>query len=365
MLKVKIGNIFDSSADVLVNTINCVGVMGKGIVKIFKGNYPLMFEEYKKKCELKQIKTGALYPYYEDGKVRILNFPTKEHWRSPSKLEYITNGLDWLIDNYKRLGIKSIAFPPLGCGNGGLDWATVGPIMFEKLNDLPIDIEVYAPFGTPTKELTKEFLSTVNNDGSTEGIKHEKINDNWLLVLQLIKCLSESEYSVRVDRIIFQKICYILERYGTDLGLEFGKGTYGPYSPDIKKMITILSNNNLICETVIGKSIVISVTDEFKFDKSIYTNKDNVNLYKTYWLFRRIKDATQAELITTILYSYDQLCSSNKTVCEDQIYSYIVDWKKRFDNKRSESEIREITRYLTYRNFINVDYSNGINELYF
>ena len=147
--------------------------------------------------------------------------------------------------------------------------------------------------------------------------------------------------------------------------MEFGKGTYGPYSPDIKKMITILSNNNLIRETVIGKSIVISVTDEFKFDKSIYTNKDNVNLYKTYWLFRRIKDASQAELITTILYSYDQLCSSNKTVCEDQIYNYIVDWKKRFDNKRSESEIREITRYLTYRNFINVDYSNGIDELYF
>ena len=121
----------------------------------------------------------------------------------------------------------------------------------------------------------------------------------------------------------------------------------------------------MIRETVIGKSIVISVTDEFKFDKSIYANKDNVNLYKTYWLFRRIKDASQAELITTILYSYDQLCSSNKTVCEDQIYNYIVDWKKKFDNKRSESEIREITRYLTYRNFINVDYSNGMDELYF
>ena len=113
MLEVKIGDIFDSSADVLVNTINCVGAMGKGIAKIFKDNYPLMFEDYKKKCELNQIKTGVLYPYYEDGKVRILNFPTKEHWKSPSKLEYITNGLDWFVDNYKQLGIKSIAFPPL------------------------------------------------------------------------------------------------------------------------------------------------------------------------------------------------------------------------------------------------------------
>ena len=82
-------------------------------------------------------------------------------------------------------------------------------------------------------------------------------------------------------------------------------------------------------------------------------------------MFRRIKDASQAELITTILYSYDQLRSSNETVCEDQIYNYIVDWKKRFNNERSESEIREITRYLTYRNFINVDYSNGMVELYF
>lgn len=127
-------------------------------------------------------------------------------------------------------------------------------------------------------------------------------------------------------------------------------------------MITVLSNNNLIHETVVGKSIVISITSEFKFDKDIYSKEDNENLFKTYWLFKRIKDASQAELITTILYSYDQLSSSNDTVCEDQVFNYIADWKKRFDNKRNENEIRELIRYLTYRNFINVDYSNGLKD---
>lgn len=127
-------------------------------------------------------------------------------------------------------------------------------------------------------------------------------------------------------------------------------------------MITVLSNNNLVCETVIGKSIVISITSEFKCDKDVYSKEDNENLFKTYWLFKRIKDASQAELITTILYSYDQLSSSNDTVCEDQVFNYIADWKKRFDNKRNENEIRELIRYLTYRNFINVDYSNGLKD---
>lgn len=127
-------------------------------------------------------------------------------------------------------------------------------------------------------------------------------------------------------------------------------------------MITVLSNNNLIRETVVGKSIVISITSEFKFDKDVYSKEDNENLFKTYWLFKRIKDASQAELITTILYSYDQLSSSNDTVCEDQVFNYIADWKKRLDNKRNENEIRELIRYLTYRNFINVDYSNGLKD---
>lgn len=226
MLIVKIGNIFDSTSDVLVNTVNCVGVMGKGLAKTFKQKYPAMFVQYKNMCDNNQLITGKLYPYYEGGKVKVLNFPTKDHWRSCSKLSYIEAGLDWFVENYEELKVKSIAFPPLGCGNGGLEWSTVGPLMYKKLKDLPIDIEVYAPYGTTTKDLSDEFLLSYNHTSNTQGIKYEKINKNWLLVLYLIKCLNATNYSIKIGRIIFQKICYLLQRSGTDLGLDFERGVY-------------------------------------------------------------------------------------------------------------------------------------------
>lgn len=355
MINVKIGNLFDSKKLVLVNTINCVGVMGKGIAKSFKELYPSMFDEYKEKCLKNQIKPGILYPYYEDDILKVLNFPTKEHWRSPSKLDYIVDGLNWFIENYKQLNITSIAFPPLGCGNGGLDWDTVGPIMYQKLKDLPLDIEIYAPYGTSINKTSHSFLSKQTNSNShINGIKYKKVNENWLLVLKLVKELEGSKYSVKVGRTIFQKICYVLERYGTNLELSYNKGTYGPYSPDIKNMITILSNNNLIHEKKYGNMLLLSVTTDFIFDPSIFSKKDKDNANKTFSLFRRIKDTEHAELITTILYSYDELKKSNQQVSEDEIFDYIFKWKKRYNNLESEIRIHEIIEHLAFQQLISV-----------
>ncbi|WP_416326804.1 macro domain-containing protein [[Eubacterium] hominis] len=334
MIKMKIGNIFESQMDVLVNTVNCVGVMGKGIAKTFKTNYPKMFDEYKSLCDKKLVTTGKLYPYLENEKVKVINFPTKQHWRSPSKLEYVISGLDWFVGNYKDLGIESIAFPPLGCGNGGLDWDVVGPIMYQKLYDLPIDIEVYAPFGIEKDKLSTKFLMQKSENKNTVGVIYDKINDNWLLILRLVKCLEESEYSVKVGRTIFQKICYVLTRFGTDTGLNFVKGTYGPYSSDIKNMITVLSNNNLIYEKEFGKMMLICVSDSFKINPAIYSEKDKMYVNKTYDLFKRIKDTNHAELITTILFSFDQLATENTVVTENLLFDYIIDWKKKISYKR-------------------------------
>lgn len=140
---VKIGNIFESNCATIVNTVNCVGVMGKGIALEFKKKYPEMFMEYVLKCDRGEVKTGVPY-VYQNNEISILNFPTKDHWRSPSRLSYVVDGLNWFIANYEKYGINSIAFPPLGCGNGGLSWSVVGPIMYQKLNKLPIYIEMYA-----------------------------------------------------------------------------------------------------------------------------------------------------------------------------------------------------------------------------
>ena len=137
------GNLFTSPAKVLVNTVNTVGVMGKGIAKTFKHIYPQMFKEYQTLCERKQFGIGNLWLYKTSHKW-VLNFPTKKHWRQPSQPEYVNAGLKKFISVYSDLGITDIAFPRLGCGNGELDWHTVvKPLMKKRLGTLPIDIFVY------------------------------------------------------------------------------------------------------------------------------------------------------------------------------------------------------------------------------
>lgn len=116
--------------------------MGKGIALQFKKKYPEMFTAYQRVCEKQQLDTGKLYLWKSPEKW-VLLFPTKKHWRNPSRMEYIESGLQKFVDNYERLGIMSIAFPKLGCGNGGLEWSAVKLVMEKYLCPLPIDIFVY------------------------------------------------------------------------------------------------------------------------------------------------------------------------------------------------------------------------------
>lgn len=128
----------------IVNTINCVGVMGKGIALVFKLRYPDMFDIYKEYCRSKLITTGKLWLYKgDDSDPWVLNFPTKFHWKYPSKLEYIEEGLEKFVATYKEKGITSIAFPMLGTNNGGLDKSTVLPLMEKYLSQCDIPVEIY------------------------------------------------------------------------------------------------------------------------------------------------------------------------------------------------------------------------------
>ena len=143
MITYVVGDLFQSPADVLVNTVNTVGVMGKGIAKKFKTIYPEMFETYRQLCESKKLTIGKVWLYKTPNKW-ILNFPTKTTWRNPSQMEYIEKGLQAFVNGYAERGISSIAFPALGCGNGELNWDTqVRPLMEKYLKPLPIDIFIY------------------------------------------------------------------------------------------------------------------------------------------------------------------------------------------------------------------------------
>jgi len=140
------GDIFDSKAQFIVNTVNCQGVMGKGLALAFKERFPDMFTVYQQDCNSGKLRIGrpTIYPKSTPW---ILNFPTKNHWRYPSKLEYLEKGLECLVAHYKTVGITSIAFPKLGAQNGKLSWDEVGPLMAKYLSQLNIDVYIYIAEG--------------------------------------------------------------------------------------------------------------------------------------------------------------------------------------------------------------------------
>ena len=157
MLKFVKGFFFDSEAQTLVNTVNCRGVMGKGVALEFKIRFPDMYEDYREKCKLLKIEPGKVY-LHKGTTPWVLNFPTKDHWKSYSNINNIKLGLQDLVQNYKGWGITSLAMPALGCGHGGLDWDKVKPLIKEYLGDLEIAIEVYEPGSTFEQPEEIEYL---------------------------------------------------------------------------------------------------------------------------------------------------------------------------------------------------------------
>lgn len=135
----------------ITNTVNCVGVMGKGVALKFKQAHKANFADYEKRCHRGEVHPGVPYVFAADPKrdkpdlKLVLNFPTKNHWRNPSQLVWVDEGLRILAENHHAWGITSLAIPPLGCGNGGLRWDDVWPLVRKHLGDLPIEIEVWVP----------------------------------------------------------------------------------------------------------------------------------------------------------------------------------------------------------------------------
>jgi O-acetyl-ADP-ribose deacetylase (regulator of RNase III) len=141
------GDLFKSKAQVLVNPVNCVGVMGAGIAKEFKRRFPKMFVAYKKACDEGKLHPGTLMLWKDRESLDryVLNFPTKKHWRSKSKLVWIEEGMQFFTKHHKEWNIRSIAFPALGCGKGGLDWKDIKPIFKKYLSDVDINVFVFEP----------------------------------------------------------------------------------------------------------------------------------------------------------------------------------------------------------------------------
>ena len=214
---IKKGNIFDSEKETVVNTINCKGVMGAGLAKQFKEQFPEMYKDYLKKYENKRLNTGEPYMWQGIDK-KILNFPTKNDWKQPSKREYIISGLDFFINHYREWNIQSIAFPPLGCGQGKLPWLDVKNIMINKLSLIDIPVDIYYPHNlTPIEKGIDELLETNNVIKIIRSIDGSEFWTDWREA-KTLHILQKN-----VDKEIIEIINKVNHKYNINIVLDLDK----------------------------------------------------------------------------------------------------------------------------------------------
>ena len=226
-MKIATGNFLEADTEALVNTVNTEGVMGKGIALQFKKKYPEMYEVYRRACDAGEVRPGMMHVFERKDMLNprfIINFPTKRHWRSPARMEDLQSGLQALVFEIKERNIRSIAIPPLGCGNGGLDWAIVRPTIERALHDLKdVQVLLYPPAGAP--EAAEMVHRTVRPE----------MNPSRAITLKVWKEYFTLGY--RLTLLEVHKLLYLLQEAGEGLRLRFQKDRYGPYADNLRHLL--------------------------------------------------------------------------------------------------------------------------------
>lgn len=311
----KTGDILESSAECLINTVNCEGYMGKGIAYQFKKRFPNNNRDYEAACRSHRLYIGAIHTYKEDGKL-IINFPTKDKWRSKSKMEYIYIGLDRLVTFLQKNEVASIAIPPLGCGNGGLKWSEVKPKIIDKLKQFSdkMDIQIYEPgvFSKTciVKEPVKPTLSHIILMDIKNGLRVKK-------KLQL------------------QKTAFFFNIFYKNDFFKFDKHIYGPYAHSIEviskqinesqvyyKMNTE-SYRNFCVNQLISKSV------ENKLDEIVQPLNKAIDFVNDF------DDDKTLELVSTVCY----IVKENPSTLDD-ILTNIQNWSDRKAKLFSENSVK-------------------------
>jgi len=349
MIEVVIGDILESKAQTLVNTVNCVGIMGKGIALAFKKQFPDMYKDYIRRCKLGEVKLGQPYLYRRIEKPWILNFPTKDHWRSIASLDAIVRGMRYLLEHYQEWGITSLAVPPLGCGEGQLEWRVVGPTLYRYLKQMDIPVTLHAPYGTPAVETQSSFLSQSTEPVIADaGLGSFKITPDWIAIVEILSRIESEPYHWPVGRTTLQKIVYFATEAGLSTDLVYSEGSYGPYAPRLKFKITQLVNNGLIREERLGSMFHIMTGPTFQDAKKAYRKgideREHV-VDQVVNLFLRMK-TRQAETAATVHFATKLLTEKIEgKPTEYQVLHYVQNWKQR---RIPPLEIEEVAK--TIRN---------------
>ena len=319
------GDMFASQAEAIVNTVNCVGVMGKGVALQFKNRWPENFKAYKAACARNEVIPGKMFVYdngdmFNSSNFRyLINFPTKKHWRSKSKIEFIENGLSDFVSVLKYYDIKSVSLPPLGCGNGGLDWNNVRPLIESALLEESLTRNIYV-FGPRSEIDIPEYEPLELSMTQPRALLFRALGD------------FEPYFGGSYTKVSLQKIVYFFQVLGVDFGMDFRKNIYGPYSSNLAKaLIGIAKANGFINvdendETVRVSAVAYSKAAEY-IDKEQLEQTEEI-LDKLSKLISGFESAFGLELLSSVHY----LSTTENTTDLDKIASFIHNWSERKRN---------------------------------
>ncbi|MDH7447828.1 type II toxin-antitoxin system antitoxin DNA ADP-ribosyl glycohydrolase DarG [Aquimarina sp. 2201CG14-23] len=333
MINYVTGNILDSEAQAIVNTVNTVGVMGKGIALQFKKAYPNNYKSYSIACKNKEVVVGKMFVTTDSnissGEKVIINFPTKQNWRKPSEYIYIEDGLDDLISVIELNQIKSIAIPPLGAGNGGLKWEKVKKIIEEKLNSLDINIYVYEPTSQIVEKLKKERV---------------KLTDaRALLLYVLYDLVKNGEF---VSEFSSEKVSYFLQRFGAKkyFKLQFTPNFYGPYSGKVRYVLNALNGSYIMGYSDMDKKPfepLTIVSDGFDEVKNHIQSKPELAL-----IAKNTTDFLNgfySDFALELLSSIDFIVSTEKSFDKQIISNKLSEWSDRKQSMFSNPKYIDIS----------------------
>lgn len=369
MVQVVVGDIFDSGAQTLVNTVNCVGVMGKGLALEFRLRYPDMYDDYADRCSRGDVHLGEPYVYRYVVPPWILVFPTKQHWRSLSRLVDIEAGLTFLASHYRKWGIASIAVPPLGCGLGGLDWSIVGPTLYQGLSALDIDVKLYAPADTPAGQLAPAFLGCGADllDTHEVSVSERRITPEYMVLAEIVHQLENTAYHWPIGKVMFQKIGYFATLLGVDTGLVYARGSYGPFAPKLKSVESALLNNGLLTETWVGGRGQIDVGPTYTDAMKLPRNRAAVDEH--YQQIARVVDLMsrmntgQAEVAATVHFVANELQKDRPNrPTEIDVLREVMAWKKRRRPPLDAVEVAVVIRNLASLGWIDVSGSPELSK---
>ena len=319
-LELKHNDLLKQQADAIINTVNCVGIMGKGIALQFKKAFPENYKAYAKACKNNEVKIGKMFVYqtgFLDSNIHskyIINFPTKEHWRGNSKIEYIEEGLDDLYNVIQNLNIKTLAMPPLGCGNGGLNWSDVKKLIINKLSPIE-DLILY---------LYEPQISVLKTT-SLVGKSIPKLTKIRVAVCKAIERYRELDYCL--SHLEVQKLMYFFELTGETRSLNFEHQKFGPYSDKLRHVLNSIDGyyidgfkDSLHAEIHIKSNMLERINEEFKNNPDLNTR------------FKRLSDLISGfetpfsmELLATVHWVITQ----EGAITRDAIISKVHSWSER------------------------------------